>query len=510
MNSRDSFCTPARLSTATRVARENRSWANSSRSGAIAPTALTWVPRRNAAAERKGFAARVTSVITSAPSQAASTYGQSSTSIRNSSRALATNAARDSGLGLNTFSSSIGRTASTAPTWASACFPLPTTAKLRASREAIQSVASPEMPPVRRLPSAKASITATREPLPASQSSSKGQVPPSVCAQVFVPTSSPSLPPIACRLDLPYCSSVLVMLTAAPPASSRRALSSAPIASRRSSSSTTSCSVSQIGMAQIVLLAGNGFLPQLPRPLERGAVRRGRAAAFLLAQELDRPLEQRRLQLHAGIHLGVDRAVHRLGDALADHRHAVAAHQHAAAAPQRPGERLAERPIAHQQIVVLAHLPDVEHRRARPQERGDVTDRAQLAARSCKRDHRGRMAVHHGHHLRPRAVDLAVNVALDESLALVARQRLAVGVELHQVGSGHQCRRARARHEEMLRPAVAARADMAVGIEHLVRGENAARCDQVLDEGATRGRLFQVWRLAADAAPLMLVSYPGA
>ena len=39
------------------------------------------------------------------------------------------------------------------------------------------------------------------------------------------------------------------------------------------------------------------------------------------------------------------------------------------------------------------------------------------------------MAVHHGHDFGPRAVDLAVDVALDEALALVAAQRLAVGVE---------------------------------------------------------------------------------
>ena len=84
------------------------------------------------------------------------------------------------------------------------------------------------------------------------------------------------------------------------------------------------------------------------------------------------------------------------------------------------------------------------------------------------------MAVHDRHHLGPRAVDLAVDVALDEALALVAGERLAVGVELHQVGGGDQRRRARARHDEVVRALVAARADVAVGVEHAVLREDAA------------------------------------
>ena len=43
------------------------------------------------------------------------------------------------------------------------------------------------------------------------------------------------------------------------------------------------------------------------------------------------------------------------------------------------GERRAERPVAHEQVVLLAHFADVEHRRARPEERAHVIDRPQLA-----------------------------------------------------------------------------------------------------------------------------------
>ena len=46
------------------------------------------------------------------------------------------------------------------------------------------------------------------------------------------------------------------------------------------------------------------------------------------------------LELQARVHLGVDRAEHGLGNAVADHGHAVAAHQHAVALPKRAGQRL--------------------------------------------------------------------------------------------------------------------------------------------------------------------------
>src|SRR2546427_1197564 len=145
----------------------------------------------------------------------------------------------------------MGRTASIAPTWASACLPVPTISITLASCLAIQSEATPEMPPVRKLPSANASITATRDPSSALQSSSSGQVPPCVCVHVLVPTRFPSLPPIACRLFFPYCSRVFVMFCASPLASSRSAASRATIASFKSINWTTSASVIQIASAPI-------------------------------------------------------------------------------------------------------------------------------------------------------------------------------------------------------------------------------------------------------------------
>src|SRR6266852_612907 len=77
----------------------------------------------------------------------------------------------------------MGRTASIVPTCASACFPVPMMAITLASFLAIQSAATPEMPPVRRLPRAKASITATREPSSALHRSSSVQVVLSILQQ---------------------------------------------------------------------------------------------------------------------------------------------------------------------------------------------------------------------------------------------------------------------------------------------------------------------------------------
>src|SRR5258706_177436 len=165
MNSRESCCTPGRLSTATRVARSKTSCANSSRSGAIAPTAFRCAPFSSIGALTKGCAARVTSVT--------------------------------------------------------------------------------------------------------------------ICA------------PIAWRLFLPYCKSVLVMFCASPPASSRSAASSAAIASFRSISWTTSASVIQIASALMSNLERGQHLPG-KQFLERELA----VAHALLEGEIYEGLERLAVLLH--------------------------------------------------------------------------------------------------------------------------------------------------------------------------------------------------------------------
>ena len=109
--------------------------------------------------------------------------------------------------------------------------------------------------------------------------------------------------------------------------------------------------------------------------------------------------------------------------------------------------------------------------------------------------------MHHGHHFGPRAIDLAVDIALDEALALVTRYGLAVRAPFDEIGGGDERRRARARHDEVLRPLVAARAHVPVRIEHLVLREDAARGDQVLDERLARRELRHQPRRALAPVP---------
>ena len=104
--------------------------------------------------------------------------------------------------------------------------------------------------------------------------------------------------------------------------------------------------------------------------------------------------------------------------------------------------------------------------------------------------------MHHRHDFRTRAVDLAVDVALDEAFPLVAGGGLAVRAELHQVRGSDERRRARARHEEMPGPLVAARAHMSIGVEHAVPGEDAAAGDQVVDQLLACGGLLHFSRIS--------------
>src|SRR5712691_2194349 len=106
----------------------------------------------------------------------------------------------------------------------------------------------------------------------------------------------------------------------------------------------------------ILLARQRAVLPQLPRPLERAVVGGGRAPALLVAEEFDWAFELPGLQLEPRVHLGIERAEHRLRHAIANHGHAVAAHQDAVALAQRACQDLPERSIAYQEIVLGAHV----------------------------------------------------------------------------------------------------------------------------------------------------------
>src|SRR6185295_13572950 len=113
------------------------------------------------------------------------------------------------------------------------------------------------------------------------------------------------------------------------------------------------------------------------------------------------------------------------------------------------------------------------------------------------------MAMHHGHDLRPGAIDLAVDVALDEALALVSGRRLAVRAPFDQVGRGDERRRPRARHEEVLGALVAPRADVAVSVEHAMVGEDAASRDEIVDELLAGSGLLHLVRISLKCGEKM-------
>ncbi len=92
------------------------------------------------------------------------------------------------------------------------------------------------------------------------------------------------------------------------------------------------------------------------------------------------------------------------------------------------------------------------------------------------------MRVHHRHHIGARFEDRGVNKALEiEGGALIAH-RLAVEVELDDVLGTDQLRGHRTGDQKMVRVVRMSDADMAVGVDHLLLGEDAVGDHEVLDD----------------------------
>src|SRR4051812_7480059 len=92
------------------------------------------------------------------------------------------------------------------------------------------------------------------------------------------------------------------------------------------------------------------------------------------------------------------------------------------------------------------------------------------------------MVVHHRLDVGPRLVDLAVDEALAHRLARARVERIALEVVLDHVVLGDQLGRERARHEVAAGVAVGACADVAVGVDDAVLGEDAVRAGEIFDE----------------------------
>ena len=84
--------------------------------------------------------------------------------------------------------------------------------------------------------------------------------------------------------------------------------------------------------------------------------------------------------------------------------------------------------------------------------------------------------------VRPRLVDRRMDEALEIERALLVPHRLAVEAELDDVVLLDQLGRERARDEEALRIVGMADADVAVGVDHVLLGEDAVGDDEVLDD----------------------------
>ena len=88
--------------------------------------------------------------------------------------------------------------------------------------------------------------------------------------------------------------------------------------------------------------------------------------------------------------------------------------------------------------------------------------------------------------VRPRLEDGGVDEALEIERARLVAHRLAVEAELDDVVALHQVGRERAGEEEVLRIVGMADADMAVGVDHVLLGEDAVGDHEILDDGVER------------------------
>ena len=93
------------------------------------------------------------------------------------------------------------------------------------------------------------------------------------------------------------------------------------------------------------------------------------------------------------------------------------------------------------------------------------------------------MGVNHRVDVRPRLVDGGMDEALEIERALVVAHRLPVEPQLDDVVALDQLGRDRAGQEKVLGIAGMADADVAVGVHHILLGEDAVGDDEVLDDG---------------------------
>jgi hypothetical protein len=93
------------------------------------------------------------------------------------------------------------------------------------------------------------------------------------------------------------------------------------------------------------------------------------------------------------------------------------------------------------------------------------------------------MGVHDRHDVGPRLEDRRVNEPLKIERALVVAGRLPVESELDDVFGADQLGRDRAGDQKAARILRMPDADMAIGVDHVLLGENAVGDHEILDQG---------------------------
>jgi len=147
-------------------------------------------------------------------------------------------------------------------------------------------------------------------------------------------------------------------------------------------------------------------------------------------------------------------------------------------------KRCAQAAIADQQVTRRSRkIADFENRCSRAKKAAHMEDRPQLRARhSAEWDDRGRVAVHHRHHIRPPAVNFAVNESLQIHRRPARRDGSPVEIELQHVLFGDKRGRHASGQQKAIRPIRMTDADMAESVDDAIAGKNAIGDDQVIDE----------------------------
>ena len=105
------------------------------------------------------------------------------------------------------------------------------------------------------------------------------------------------------------------------------------------------------------------------------------------------------------------------------------------------------------------------------------------AGNDAERDDAGRVAVHDGDHIGARAVNLAVDKAFEIGARRVGLRRVAVEIELDDIGGRDKRRRHAARDQEVVRILRMPRADMAEAIDDALLVEDVIGIDEIVEDG---------------------------